>query len=212
LVLTARHCVHAGSNGVDGFYGDFVFVPAYHQGNAPYKAWEASVVWTRGSWASSGEIVPNRADFAIIEVRDEVFREDRRNVRKRIGDVTGFLGYRTNALLPNHTKQLGRPANHDFGEIMHQVDSQYFVDFDQETVLYGNDMAGGSSGGPGSRTLAARPRGRRTGSRPSRTVWSAVTSYGFVPPPDFKLSGSSTLNDEFLALMQAACGRRADNC
>jgi hypothetical protein len=39
-----------------------------------------------------------------------------------------------------------------------------------------------------------------------------VTSFGFIPPPDFKLSGSSTLDDEFLALLDAACGRRADNC
>jgi V8-like Glu-specific endopeptidase len=166
LILTAGHCVHAGRNGVDGFFEDFVFVPAYHEGNAPYKAWEATVIWTTGSWASSGGAVPNRADFAIIEVSNQVFREDGRNLRKRIGDVTGYLGYRTNGLLPNHTKQLGYPANHDFGEIMHQVDSQYFVGFDQDRVLYGNDMARGSSGGPWVENFGRRPRGRRTGSRP----------------------------------------------
>ncbi|MGH6904842.1 MAG: trypsin-like serine peptidase [Geminicoccaceae bacterium] len=212
LILTAGHCVHSGGDGVDGFFEDFVFVPAYHEGNAPYKAWEAAVVWTTGSWASSGGIVPNRADFAIIEVRNEVFRKDGRNLRKRIGDVTGYLGYRTNGLLPNHTKQLGYPANHDFGEIMHQVDSQYFVGFDQDTVLYGNDMAGGSSGGPWVENFGWKAEGQTDGLAPFPNSVVGVTSFGFIPPPDFKLSGSSTLNGEFLALVQAACGRRADNC
>jgi V8-like Glu-specific endopeptidase len=187
LILTAGHCVHSGSDGVDGFFESFVFVPAYGQDNAPYKAWEATVVWTTGSWGTSGGLVPNRADFAIIEVRNEVFREDGRNLRKRIGDVTGYLGYRTNGLLPNHTKQLGYPANHDFGEIMHQVNSQHFESFDQDTVLYGNDRAGGSSGGLGSRTLAVRLRGRRTGSRPSRTAWS-----GSPPSASSRLPTSSS--------------------
>jgi hypothetical protein len=35
LVLTAVHCVHQGSGGADGFFQSFVFVPAYHEGNAP---------------------------------------------------------------------------------------------------------------------------------------------------------------------------------
>jgi V8-like Glu-specific endopeptidase len=212
LILTAGHCVHSGSDGVDGFFESFVFVPAYDQGNAPHKAWEATVVWTTGSWGTSGGPVPNRADFAIIEVRNEVFREDGRNLRKRIGDVTRYLGYRTNGLLPNHTKQLGYPANHDFGEIMHQVDSQHFESFDQDTVRYGNDMAGGSSGRPWVENFGRKAEGQTDGLAPFPNSVVGVTSFGFIPPPDFKLSGSSTLNDEFLALLDAACGRRADNC
>jgi hypothetical protein len=35
LVLTAGHCVHQGSGGADGFFQSFVFLPAYHEGNAP---------------------------------------------------------------------------------------------------------------------------------------------------------------------------------
>jgi len=39
-----------------------------------------------------------------------------------------------------------------------------------------------------------------------------VGSFGFVPPPDFRISESSILNDEFLALLDAACARKAGNC
>jgi V8-like Glu-specific endopeptidase len=212
LVLTAGHCVHVGNGGIGGFFEDFVFVPAYHKGQAPYEAWVATAVWTTGAWASSGGFVPNSADFAIIEVDDEAFRKKDRKVRKRIGDVTGTLGYRTNALLPNHTKQLGYPANHDFGEIMHQVDSQSFDGFDQDTVLYGNDMEGGSSGGPWIENFGQPAEGQTGGLAPFPNSVVGVTSYGFVPPPDFKLSGSSTLNDAFLALVEAACDHRPDNC
>jgi V8-like Glu-specific endopeptidase len=131
-------------------------------------------------------------------------------VRKRIGDVTGTLGYRTNALFPNHTKQLGYPANHDRGEIMHQVDSQHFERAAEDTVFYGNDMGGGSSGGPWIENFGREAQGQTGGLAPFRNLDVGVTSYG--PPDQFKVSASSTLNDEFLALLDAACGRRGDNC
>jgi hypothetical protein len=35
LVLTAGHCVHDGSGGADGFFEDFVFVPAYERATLP---------------------------------------------------------------------------------------------------------------------------------------------------------------------------------
>lgn len=212
LILTAGHCVHSGSDGVDGFFEDFVFVPAYQEGNAPYGVWEAAVVWTTNSWATGGGLVPNRADFGIIELGDERFRKGDRKVRKRIGDVTGTLGYRTNALLPNHTKQVGYPVAYDLGEIMHQVDSQSFAAFDLETVLYGNDMSGGSSGGPWIENFGRPAGGQTGGGQPFPNLVVGVASFGFIPPPDFKLAGSSILNDEFLALVDAACARRADNC
>jgi hypothetical protein len=157
-------------------------------------------------------LVPNRADFGIIEVGDRNFRKHGRRVRERIGDVTGTLGYRTNALSPNHTKQIGYPVEYDFGEIMHQVDSQSFALFDQETVLYGNDMTGGSSGGPWIENFGRPAEGQTGGFEPVPNRVVGVASFGFIPPPDFRISGSSILNDEFLALLDAACARRAGNC
>ena len=61
---------------------------------------------TTASWASGGGGVPNQADFAIIEVEDRKVGTE----IKKIGEVVGSLGYRTSALMPNHTKKVGYPA------------------------------------------------------------------------------------------------------
>lgn len=207
LILTAGHCVHRGSGGSGGFYNRFLFVPAYHNGQAPYQAWNWRWAVTTGSWAGSNGNVPNRADFAIIEVADRRFG----NQMRKIGQVTGWAGYRTNALFPNHTKKIGYPGNHDRGEIMHQVDSESHQRAAQNTVLYGSDMRGGSSGGGWVENFGAKAQGQQ-GARfnsPNRVV--GVTSYGYVNQGP-KVQGSSILNNEFIQILNMACAHRAGNC
>jgi V8-like Glu-specific endopeptidase len=207
LVLTAGHCVHSGSGGPNGFYRKFLFVPAYHRGQAPYQAWNFRWVVTTGSWATSNDNVPNKADFAIIEVEDRKFSN---NVRK-IGEVVGWLGFRTNALSPNHTKKIGYPGNHDRGDVMHQVDSRSFKKAAADTVLYGSDMRGGSSGGSWIENFGVKAQGQQGAlfSSPNRVV--GVTSYGYVDT-DPKVQGSSILNDEFIKILNQACAHRPGNC
>lgn len=207
LVLTAGHCVHAGSGGGDGFFDNFLFVPAYHDGQAPYQAWNWTWVITTPSWANGGGGVPNAGDWAIIEVEDRRFEGE----TKRIGDVTGFFGYRTNALNPNHTKKIGYPAGFDNGEVMHQVDSAHSSDGGSNTALYGSDMTGGSSGGPWVENFGIRSVGQTGGLQPEPNRIVGVTSYGFVSP-DPKVQGSSVFNDEFLNMLNAACAHREGNC
>jgi V8-like Glu-specific endopeptidase len=207
LILTAGHCVHKGSGGAGGNFTRFLFVPAYHDGQAPLQAWNWTWVITTNSWATGNGNVPNPGDWAIIEVEDRRFEGG----MKRIGDVTGTFGYRTNALLPNHTKKIGYPAGFDNGEVMHQVDSQGSADGGQNTVLYGSDMTGGSSGGPWIENFGVRSVGQTGGidALPNRIV--GVTSYGFVSP-DPKVQGSSVFNDEFVRMLNAACAHKAGNC
>jgi V8-like Glu-specific endopeptidase len=207
LILTAGHCVHRGSGGSGGFYRRFLFVPAYHQGQAPYQAWNWRWVITTPSWASGNGGVPNAADLAIIEVEDRKFGSE----VKRIGDVTGWFGFRTNALTPNHTKKIGYPGNHDSGEIMHQVDSQHFEAGGANTVLYGSDMRGGSSGGLWIENFGVQAVGQTGGLQPNPNRAVGVTSYGFVDT-DPKVQGSSILGQEFLDLRNAACAHRTGNC
>ncbi|NES25303.1 MAG: hypothetical protein F6K41_42015, partial [Symploca sp. SIO3E6] len=107
IILTAGHCVHRGSGGSSGFYSNFMFVPSYRDGVAPYRQWTWSWVITTGEWASSNGGVPNSADFAIIEVNDQFVNGSNR----RIGDITGYLGYQTQRLIPNHATLLGYPVN-----------------------------------------------------------------------------------------------------
>jgi len=207
LILTAGHCVHRGSGGSGGFYNRFLFVPAYHNGQAPYQAWNWSWAITTGSWSTSNGNVPNRADFAIIEVSDRRFG----NQLRKIGQVTGWAGYRTNALIPNHTKKIGYPGNHDRGEIMHQVDSESHSRAAQNTVLYGSDMRGGSSGGGWVENFGVKAQGQQ-GARfnsPNRVV--GVTSYGYISQGP-KVQGSSMLNNEFIQILNIACARRGGNC
>lgn len=212
LIATAGHCVHSGSGGQDGFYENFLFVPSHHRGDAPFGEWDWAYVITTGPWSVSGGDVPNRADFAILEAVDNLF--DGR-VRK-IGEVTGWLGWRTNALFPNHTKKIGYPQNLDQGEIQHQVDSESFSRAEQGTVLYGSDMSGGSSGGAWienfGRTAAGQTEGRKR--FPNHVV--GITSYGFRNRDgsiaDLLVQGSSTLNDYWIEIWGLACENRRGNC
>jgi len=207
LILTAGHCVHQGSGGSGGFYTRFLFVPAYHNGQAPYQAWNWRWVVTTGSWATSNGSVPNAADFAIIEVEDRRFGSQ----IKRIGDVVGWFGYRTNALVNNHNKKLGYPGNHDQGQIMHQVDSADFRSGGQNTRLYGSDMRGGSSGGPWIENFGVKAAGQTGGLQPWPNRIIGVTSYGYVAVGP-KVQGSSILNQEFLTILNMACQHKAGNC
>jgi len=207
LIVTAGHCVHKGSGGGSGFHRRFLFVPAYHNGQAPYQAWNWRWAVTTPSWASSNGSVPNKADFAIIEVEDRRFGSQ----IKRIGDVVGWYGYRTNALVNNHTKKVGYPGNHDNAQIMHQVDSQDFRSGGQNTRLYGSDMRGGSSGGPWVENFGVKAAGQTGGLQPWPNRIIGITSYGYVAVGP-KVQGSSILNREFLNILNMACNHRAGNC
>jgi V8-like Glu-specific endopeptidase len=52
VVWTAGHCVNEGPG---GYYTNFVFVPAYRDGVAPYGTFPATSLLTSDSWALSGE-------------------------------------------------------------------------------------------------------------------------------------------------------------
>lgn len=52
VVWTAGHCVNEGPG---GFYTNFMFVPAYRDGAAPYGKFAASGLLTTSAWQASGE-------------------------------------------------------------------------------------------------------------------------------------------------------------
>ncbi|WP_419898218.1 trypsin-like serine peptidase [Roseomonas sp. USHLN139] len=207
LILTAGHCVHQGSGGEGGYFRHIQFVPAYHEGNAPFQRWSATWVATTKSWMTGGGGVPNRADLAIIELEERHFGTAMRTV----GSVTGILGHRTNALSRNQAKIIGYPVGFDNGQIMHQVDSGSHRDGGLSSWLYGSDMTGGSSGGPWIENFGVRAIGQTGGleANPNRIV--GVTSYGFVSNQPL-VQGSSVLGQEFLDLLSLACARRQGNC
>lgn len=52
-VWTAGHCVHGGSGG--NWHTNWVFVPAYKNGAAPYGFWSANQLWSMGGWTGSSK-------------------------------------------------------------------------------------------------------------------------------------------------------------
>lgn len=207
IVLTAGHCVHQGSGGSNGFYSQFLFVPSYRDGAAPFRRWTWSWVITTGEWASSNGNVPNSADFAIIETNDQFINSSTR----RIADITGYLGYQTQRLIPNHATMLGYPGNLDSGEKMHQVTAESFRTNGSNTVIYGSDMRGGSSGGPWVMNFGVPANGQTNGRERGENRVIGVTSY--IPTAIGPLySGSSILNNSFINILNTACGRRSGNC
>ena len=207
IVVTAGHCVHSGKNGSDGFYQDIIYIPAWHEGEAPFGVWPATWVTTSQSWATSNGAVPNDGDFAVFEVADQEIGGQ----IARLGDVTGTYGYRTNGLLKNHLKIIGYPGSFDNGNIMHQVDTGSPEPAEENTVLYGSDMTGGSSGGPWIQNFGVKSVGQLSAFNDTPNTIVGVTSYGFIASEP-KVQGSSTLNDVFEALLKLACDRNIKNC
>lgn len=203
IVVTAGHCVHRGSGGAAGFHNSFLFVPALTNGGAPIGTFTPRFVGTTAQWAVSNGIVPNAADFGMFEMNDRA--------GVKIGSITGFLGFRTLSLIPNHTTKLGYPCNLDACQKMQQVTSQSFRATSPNNVEYGSNARGGSSGGPWVMNYGIQGTGGLT---TSLNALVSVTSYGYVSTlpqvqggsiPDSRAGG-------FIPLLNFVCAQRAGNC
>jgi len=206
LILTAGHCVYDAQK--KQWYKNFKFIPAFHNGKAPYGTWSAKWIVTTDSWFSSNGSVPNRGDYALLEMETN-------SSGKKIGDVTGYYGYRTSGLHPNHVTMLGYPTNFDSGNWMHRVDSQSFQSTFFNTTEYGSDMAGGSSGGPWLENFGLKSVGQSPLPNGMNYV-VGVTSYGSSSSGP-KYAGSSTLDTQFTnssktGIIDVACARSTGNC
>jgi V8-like Glu-specific endopeptidase len=208
IVLTAGHCVHSGNGLVSGYYQNFVFVPAYRDGVAPFQEWDWSYVITTLNWFSGNGVVPNAADYAMIEIKDKNYYGVR---PQRIGDIVGYLGYRTNALIPNHATLLGYPGNLDSGEKMHQVTAQSLQSTIFNTAEYGSDMGEGASGGPWIQNFGVVADGQTYGLNNFPNQVIGVTSYGYTNP-NVLTEGSSILDSRFTSLFTQLCSHQQKNC
>jgi len=199
LVLTAGNCIHAGKTN-PGFFQNFLFVPAFRDNNAPFSSWAASFVYITSTWATSNGKLPNAADYGTVEIQDQLYN----GVVRKIGDVTGFLGYVAKKLKPNHATLLGYCDNFDSGQQMHQVDAKDFkaTSASTNTVEYGSDMRAGSVGGPVLQDF---------GDNPALVKVIGVLSY-FPSSAAVKTEGASIPDTRFTSLITTACNRQAGNC
>jgi len=143
-VFTAGHCVHAGNGRQDGWFEDFVFVPAYRDGQAPFGQWPASFLMTRTRWYDSG--IPNglTEDLGGAVVQQVGGR--------KLSDVVGYLGFSWNQSRFQHWHAMGYPAGAPFdGKVMVTTQASYAYDGQVagiKPMAIGSDMTGGCSGGP----------------------------------------------------------------
>jgi V8-like Glu-specific endopeptidase len=207
LVLTAGHCVHSGSGGNAGFYSNFLFIPAFRDGSNPYGSWATTYVNVTTAWATGGGQVPNAADYAMLEIQDQSMNGS----TQKIGNVTGYLGYQLQSLMPNHVHQLGYPCNLDSCAKMHQVTSQSAVAISPNNVEYGSDMSGGASGGPWVQNFGEAASGQTGGNNPGMNRVVGVTSWGYTNPAAMAL-GASIFDNRFTALLNTMCNHQSGNC
>jgi len=207
VVVTAGHCTHKGSGGSEGFYTNFYFVPAYRDGTAPFQGWYPNYVMTTAAWSVGNGSVPNEADYSMFQVSDNYIN----GAYTKIGSVTGYLGYQTQALASNHATILGYPCNLDSCSKMHQVNAGNGDSVSPNNVEYGSDMGGGSSGGPWIQNFGAAAVGQTGGLNPGLNRIIGITSYGYIST-DPKVQGSAIPDSRFISILNTICGRQTGNC
>jgi hypothetical protein len=171
LVVTAGQCVHSGKDGDEGFHKDWRFVPAYRQrdGSAPFGRWVPRIAAVPGAWTEGGGTVPNTADFAVLEMKDQIV--ETRDTK--IGELLGYLGWKENSLsetipigdtavLKSHLTVVGYPPHLRFFSEDKQIITEVPVNTlemrqvtgpvlelpDTNTYLFGTDWGQGSIGAP----------------------------------------------------------------
>lgn len=202
VVATAGHCVYDAQR--RQFNGEFLFVPGFHNGDAPFGTFGYRWVATTPSWGNGGGGVPNAADFGILVMNDVV--ADGRS--QRLGELVGWLGWKTFALEGNHVTLHGYPGNLDGGQHLQRTSAQVFRTASPNSAEIGSDMAGGSSGGSWTQDF-----GIASGGQPARegngNVVVGIQSYGIVGQ---RVSGSSVLNGEWVQIWDLACNQGPGNC
>jgi V8-like Glu-specific endopeptidase len=140
---TAGHCIHAGDNSSSGWSYNVVFVPAYSNGAAPRGQWTAYTLTTMTAWYTSADFRYDMAGAAMYT----------NGSGYKLSQVVGNLGFTYNISRNLHWFQVGYPAASPFaGRYMIINASSYAYDDTSMGTPYpigvGDDMTGGSSGGP----------------------------------------------------------------
>ncbi|MEW1753849.1 peptidase [Streptomyces angustmyceticus] len=134
-VLTAGHCVKLGG----AWHTNWVFVPGYHDGEAPYGKWSAAKTLSTPQWTASEDINYD-VGAAVVAPLDG----------KKLTDVVGGQGLSFNSGYSQPMYAFGFPAAAPYdGSKLIYCSGTTFKDplFSGDHGLACN-MTGGSSGGP----------------------------------------------------------------
>lgn len=144
LVWTAGHCVNEGPG---AYATNFIFVPAYLDGNAPYGKWAGSTLQTTSQWASSGDFTYDVGAVRVVPGAGAPPNSTLANITAPRAMAFNY-GVTVNS---TRFKSYGYPAAGKFnGQRMYMCDSAVVRrDGSGSTAPMGIgcDMTGGSSGG-----------------------------------------------------------------
>lgn len=183
VIATAGHCV---SDGNGHFYSNWVFIPGRNGANQRYGQWTWELVTTTANWHFGGGGVPNVQDDALIVLIDRVIS----GTSRKIGNLTGTLGYQFEAALPTHITQIGYPCNLD-GCARPIATNAEPRSGPSNNYEWGTAQFGGSSGGPEAQDFGRKPHGTPAQILGGNIVIS-VTSYGYTDPA-VQVDGGSIL-------------------
>ncbi|MCX4823719.1 peptidase [Streptomyces sp. NBC_01142] len=134
-VITAGHCVKYQG----GWHTNWVFVPGYNNGQAPYGQWSATKTLATDQWAASENINYDVGAAVVAPLNG-----------KKLADTVGAQGLSFNGGYNKAMYAFGFPAAspYDGSKLIHCSgnSSKDFL-FSQDHSL-GCNMTGGSSGGP----------------------------------------------------------------
>lgn len=134
LVFTAGHCVHPGGSGT--WFSNWVFVPRYTNGAAPYGTWSARQLWSWTTWTQGGD---RRYDIGVAVMNTRWGRH--------IVNVVGGQGIEWNYPLQQYIYQFGYPARSPFnGGTLQYCSGWTYNDGGNEGINC--NMTEGASGGP----------------------------------------------------------------
>jgi V8-like Glu-specific endopeptidase len=148
IVMTAGHCVYGSLGGQvpgEGWHANWVFVPDYDNGYAPYGMWTASQLWTLNNYISNGGSLADEGDDIGAVVMNT------NSSGQHIVNVVGGQGIRWNYPDNQFVYDFGYPAESPFNGLV--LDDCTGSQVDESSIEANNmglscNFTGGSSGGP----------------------------------------------------------------
>ncbi|TQJ57967.1 V8-like Glu-specific endopeptidase [Arthrobacter sp. SLBN-83] len=138
-VATAGHCVNEGPG---AYATNFIFVPEYENGNAPYGKWAAKALYAPTQWVNNGDMTYDTG-FAVVapDTNGDL-----------LTDIVGGSGTAFNQARGLTYTSYGYPAAAPFnGETLWSCTGKATADPNNPQFATQGipcDMTGGSSGGP----------------------------------------------------------------
>ena len=148
VVFTAGHCVYGSIGGKvpgEGWHSNWVFVPDYYNGYAPYGVWTARQLWTLTSYINTGGSLADEGDDIGAAVMNT------NGYGQHIVNVVGGQGIMWNQPANEYVFDFGYPAAAPFsGSVLDyctgwEYDGSFVA---ANTMDLSCNFTGGSSGGP----------------------------------------------------------------